>query len=126
MFRWTVLLFACVASSTAFGASSSGVSRSGDYEAFSKQFCAASRASEHIFITPIAVFEKTSVTCDDGDSMLRKAEPKDDPGHLVFNIDPPSGSKQSFDCDGKADIDMAVVAINCLPVSQETKEHRKE
>jgi len=39
---------------------------------------------------------------------------------------PPHGSKQGFDCDGKADIDMTTVAINCLPVSQETKEHRKE
>lgn len=126
MFRAIVFLLAGLISTAAVAAPDKTVSRAKNFKGFSKDFCAASRASEHIFVVPIAVFDKRSVKCDDGESTLRKEEPKDDPGHLVLNIDPPSGSKESFDCDGKADIDMTFVAINCLPVGQETKEHRKE
>lgn len=126
MFRISVLLIATLVSSAAFAAGHKGVSKSDSFEKFSKQFCAASRASQHIFVTPVAVFGKGSVKCDDGESKLRMSEPSDDPGHLVLNIDPPAGSKNSFDCDGKADKDMAVVAINCLPVSQESADHKKE
>jgi hypothetical protein len=111
----------------AHSASAQTVSQTANYEEFTKQFCAADRGGQHVFVLPLAVFdEQNSVTCKNGDSKLRAAEPKDDPGHLVLNIDPPHGSKQSFDCDGKADIDMTIVAINCLPVSQETKEHHKD
>jgi hypothetical protein len=123
-----IALTCCVALTTlAHSASAQTVSQAANAEDFTKQFCAADRGAQHIFVLPLAVFdEQSSVTCKDGDSKLRAAEPKDDPGHLVLNVDPPHGSKQSFDCDGKADIDMTTVAINCLPVSKETVEHRKE
>ena len=126
MLRATVLIFGVALATAAHGASNT-VSQATNAEEFAEQFCAASRAAQHIFVLPLAVFsEQNSVTCKDGESKLRSAEPKDDPGHLVLNVDPPHGSKESFDCDAKADIDMTLVAVNCLPVSQETKEHRKE
>lgn len=54
----------------------------------SEKFCAASRSAPHIFVVPVAVFEQKVVECDDGESTLRTAEPDDDPGYIVFNIDP--------------------------------------
>jgi hypothetical protein len=98
-----------------------------NYDEFTQKFCSANRDAQHIFVLPIAVFnQNNSVKCDDGESRLRTSEPKDDPGHVVFNIDPPHGVKSSFDCDGKADITMTTVAINCLPVSRETGSHPKK
>ncbi|MEM7398431.1 MAG: hypothetical protein AAGF48_13795 [Pseudomonadota bacterium] len=101
------------------------VSKSKSFKEFSEQFCAAKRDAQHIFVVPVSVFTEGSVKCDDGESKLRTTEPKDDPGHMVFNVDPPAGSKNSFDCDGKADTNMTTVAINCLPVSKEAASHQK-
>lgn len=102
------------------------VSQAGDFAEFEQQFCDASREGEHIFVVPAAVFsEQESVTCEDGESTLRTSEPEDDPGHVVFNIDPPHGVEMAFDCDGKADIGMATVALNCLPASAEQAGHEK-
>lgn len=107
-------------------ASGQPVSQAASFEEFSKQFCSAKRDAPHVFVVPSAVFsENKSVKCEDGESQFRMSEPSSDPGHAVFNIDPPKGSKASFDCDGKADIGMKTVAINCFPVSMETKSHPK-
>lgn len=129
MMRIFTFIFGCgiALSSSAYGASDRAVSQVADYDEFTEKFCSVSRDSQHIFVLPITVFkEQKSVSCADGESKLRTSEPEDDPGHIVLNIDPPHGSKASFDCDGKADIDMTSVAINCLPVSQETEAHPKE
>ena len=126
MLRPIVLVWGIAWSTTALCASDQSMSQAANFEEFTAKFCAASRTAPHIFVVPVAVFEEQTVTCDDGDSTLRTAEPNDDPGHIVFNIDPPHGSKQSFDCDGKADVDMTPVAINCLPVAEETATHPKE
>ena len=104
------------------------ISQISDQSDFAKTFCAASREAPHIFVLPASLFqvgEQWGVTCDDGESTLRVSEPQDDPGHRVYNIDPPHGSKSGLDCDGKADIGMAMVAINCLPADFETAEHEK-
>jgi hypothetical protein len=111
---------------TATAASELYVSEAADYTMFEEQFCAANRAEQHIFVLPTAIFsQEKGVTCDDGESMFKVAEPSDDPGHLVINIDPPAGSKTAFDCDSKADEGMTIVAINCLPVDQEAATHPK-
>jgi len=107
-------------------ASAQMVSQAADYSEFKAQFCAADHGEEHIFVLPVAVLsEQKGVACDNGESMFRTAEPADDPGHVVINIDPPSGAKSGFDCDGKADERMAIVAINCLPADMESAMHPK-
>ena len=111
---------------TAGAASELYVSQAANYTQFKEQFCAANRAQEHIFVLPLEVLsQETGVTCDDGESTFRITEPEDDLGHLVINIDPPSGSEKSFDCDAKADEGMTTVALNCLPVDQESAMHPK-
>lgn len=123
----SILLAGGVAFAMVNAAEAAGVvSQSASYAEFKEQFCAADHAAEHIFVLPVTVFsEEKGVSCDNGDSMFRTAEPADDPGHLVINIDPPSGAETAFDCDGKADEGMAIVAINCLPADMEAAMHPK-
>lgn len=102
------------------------VSQAQDMESFRMAFCEAPRAGEHIFVLPVSIFkDNTSFDCDDGTYGLRTSEPADDPGHMLFNVDPPHGSETSLDCDGKADIGVTMVAINCIPVSEESADHSK-
>ena len=102
------------------------VDEAGDATEFIDAFCAASHEEQHIFVVPAAVLTgQSAISCDDGESAIRTSEPADDPGHMVFNIDPPEGSQSGLDCDGKADVGMTLVALNCLPVSMETTEHPK-
>lgn len=127
MIRMISLIGGIALATAAYAETVPTVSQSKNYEDFSKKFCSADHNSQHIFILPVSVFsEQKSVKCKDGESTLRKSEPKDDPGHVVLNIDPPKGSKDGFDCDGKADLAMTLVAINCLPVSKETTAHPKK
>ena len=75
---------------------------------------------------PVAIFsEETGVASDDRQSAFRTIELADDPGHLVINIDPPSGAKTAFDCDSKVDEGMTILAINCLPADAESAMHPK-
>lgn len=95
-----------------------------DADEFTAAFCAADRSTQHIFIVPMSVFQAGGdLTCDDGTSTLRMTEPSDDPGHAVVNIDPPAGVADGFDCDGKADLGMSLIAINCLPANLESADH---
>lgn len=97
-----------------------------DPVAFEEAFCVASRDRPHIFVVQASMFVETrSVLCQDGVSTLHSSVSADDPGHTVFSIDPPHGVENAFNCDGKADTGMAVVALNCIPVSAETAAHRK-
>ena len=100
------------------------VSDTRDADAFTAAFCAADRSTQHIFVVPMSVFQAGGdLTCDDGTSTLRMTEPSDDPGHAVVNIDPPEGVANGFDCDGKADLGMSLIAINCLPANLESADH---
>ena len=100
------------------------VSDTRDADAFTAAFCAADRSTQHIFVVPMSVFQAGGdLTCDDGTSTLRMTEPSDDPGHAVVNIDPPEGVADGFDCDGKADLGMSLIAINCLPANLESADH---
>ncbi|MEM9224003.1 MAG: hypothetical protein AAGB11_16605 [Pseudomonadota bacterium] len=107
-------------------AAQTAVTQAKDFDAFSKAFCAAPRDGGHIFVLPVKYFgEGRTVDCSDGTYTLRASEPSDDPGHIVMNVDPPSGVTSAFDCDGKADIGLAMVAVNCIPVSSEAPQHKK-
>ncbi|MEM8818727.1 MAG: hypothetical protein AAGE90_04255 [Pseudomonadota bacterium] len=106
-------------------AADSLVSDTRSAEAFTAAFCAADRLTQHIFVLPTAAFSDGGrVACPHGTSGMRVAVPADDPGHLVLNIDPPDGVADGFDCDGKADEGMSLVAINCLPANLETADHQ--
>ena len=125
MLRTILAASAITLASAGVAVSADYVTQTTGYEDFSAKFCATERTDQHIFIVPTTVFGETaSVTCDDGDSMLRTGEPADDPGHTVYNIDPPEGSESGFDCDGKADTGMSLVAINCLPADMESADHQ--
>ena len=97
-----------------------------DYDEFKTKFCAADHSEEHIFVFPAAIYkDHKTIECAGGTFGLRSTEPEEDAGHMVLNIDPPHGVDSALDCDGKADIGMAVIALNCYPVSKETATHPK-
>ena len=127
MIKTTVSLAALVLLGFSQAASADDmVMQARNFSEFSEQFCNASRTGEHIFVVPAEIFTSAkSISCSHGDSLLRMSEPSDDPGHAVYNIDPPSGVADAFDCDGKADIGMDRVALNCLPANSEKAGHRK-
>ncbi len=97
-----------------------------NYDELSDEFCAADHSMEHIFAFPAAIYDShEKIECESGTFGLRVAEPKEDPGHKVYNIDPPHGVDNALDCDGKADTGMTVIALNCYPVSKEAVTHTK-
>ena len=114
--------------STAIAAAKS--SENPNLKKFTKSFCIAAKgAKENIFKVSADLFgDQPSVfTCSDGNSYkIYKVEAKDDPGHFIFDVDAEKGSHGNiFDCDGKADVGMKVIGLNCFPVSKEVSEHRK-
>ena len=120
------LAAAIVAAATGSALADHAVVEADSFDAFQEAFCAADHDHEHIFVVPIAMFdEHESFACDSGTFGLRKSEPADDPGHGVYNVDPPHGVDSAFDCDAKADIGMTNIALNCIPVSMETEDHDK-
>ena len=116
---------ACCATLIAQTAFADGVvSDTRDADEFISAFCVADRSTQHIFVLPMSVFQAgADLTCDFGTSTLRMSEPSEDPGHAVVNIDPPEGVADGFDCDGKADLGMSLIAINCLPANLESADH---
>lgn len=97
-----------------------------NYDELSDKFCAANHSAEHILVLPAAIYDShKTIECESGTFGLRVAEPKEDPGHKIYNIDPPHGAASALDCDGKADIGMAIIALNCYPVSKEAAAHPK-
>ncbi|WP_172292553.1 hypothetical protein [Pseudoruegeria sp. HB172150] len=122
MFRTTVTAFALLASPAL--AQDNLVSDTRSADDFAAAFCAADRSNQHVFILPMELFrDGGEVTCDDGVSTLRMSEPEHDPGHAEVAVDSPEGVEDAFDCDGKADLGMTLIAINCLPVNLETASH---
>ncbi|MCP4381662.1 MAG: hypothetical protein GY798_09655 [Hyphomicrobiales bacterium] len=124
MFRATLVASGLVIMTAGFAAADQ-VSQADNFDQFTEQFCAAGLDEQHIFIVPASVFSESAVSCEAGESMIRTSEPADDPGHMVLNIDPPKGSESGLDCDGKADVGMTMVAVNCLPASMEATDHAK-
>ncbi|MEM8563805.1 MAG: hypothetical protein AAGF57_16325 [Pseudomonadota bacterium] len=126
MFKSTVLALSLSLGSSAALAIDSLVSTTSTKAEFTDAFCASDRTTQHIFVLPMSVFtEGGDLVCPSGTSTLRMSEPADDPGHAVLNIDPPAGVADGFDCDGKADKGMSLVAVNCLPQNLESSDHTK-
>jgi len=95
-----------------------------NYQNFQSKFCMANPNKEKVFILPASIFKYYKVVkCRSGTFTLRVTEPPEDIGHDVFNIDPPKGVMNAFDCDGKADIGMKTIGINCYPVRRESVSH---
>ncbi len=96
------------------------VSTSYGFAKFSDQFCGANRSLEQIFVLPIEIFATNSkISCDFGASTLRLSKSQRDPAHYILNIDPPQNVADGLDCDSKANINMSIVALNCLPANRE-------
>ena len=123
--RIATTALALVLTATA-AAAEAPVTVSTEADAFAAAFCAADRGTQHVFVLPSSVFgERRSIDCAHGTAALRRVEPADDPGHMVVNIDPPAGVADGFDCDGKADVGMSLVAVNCLPANLESADHAR-
>ncbi len=88
--------------------------------------CMNSGASSKLLIAKMAVVrDVSSVKCNSGEAMIRYREDASDPGHVLVNIDPPSGNSKGLDCDGKADIGLHYIGLNCLESSLESTSHSK-
>lgn len=66
-----------------------------------------------------------SVKCKSGEALIRYREDTSDPGHVLINIDPPNSNSKGLDCDGKADIGLHYIGLNCLDSSLESNSHSK-
>ena len=44
---------------------------------------------------------------------------------MLVNIDPPNGNGNDLDCDGKVDIGLHYIDLNCLESSLEFSSHSK-
>ena len=88
--------------------------------------CMNSGASSKLLIAKMAVVrDVSSVKCNSGEAIIRYREDASDPGHVLVNIDPPSGNSKGLDCDGKADIGLHYIGLNCLESSLESVSHSK-
>ena len=93
-------------------------------ESFASKLCSANKNAEHVFVVPVTVFKNNrEISCDFGKYTLRANDDNADPGHVLYNIDPPKGVSKAFDCDAKADVGMQNIGVNCLPVDKETSDH---
>ena len=88
--------------------------------------CMDTGATSKLLIAKMAVVKNVkSVKCKSGDALVRYREDASDPGHVLVNIDPPSGNSKGLDCDGKADIGLHYIGLNCLQSSLEATSHSK-
>ena len=88
--------------------------------------CMNSGASSKLLIAKMDVVKNTKgVQCPTGVAAIRYREDSSDPGHVLVNIDPPKGNNKGLDCDGKADLALTYIGLNCLAVDLESTSHRK-
>ena len=93
---------------------------------FQTLFCALKPDQPTVFVMPSTFFKDNNdgkIKCSYGEYLVRyilpkSIDPKDPRHHAIFNIDSQSDDIASFDCDGKADVGMSEVGINCFPVNQ--------
>lgn len=97
---------------------------------FINQFCKVQkvkRLKERIFLVSADIFEKNklSFNCPHmSNFIMQKMKSEDDPGHFIYYVESPKGSKNTYDCDAKADIGMKVIGLNCYPTSKEVPTHK--
>jgi len=97
-------------------------------EKFQAIFCKLDPAKQSHPAIPADVYKGAAgneFTCGELTYKVRVTPDESDPGHSLYNVDPPSGVKVALDCDAKADVGMSDIALNCMPVSEETTEHVK-
>ena len=90
-----------------------------------RAICMNSGASSKLLIAKMHVLQKqSSVNCKSGVAAIRYREDATDPGHVLVNVDPPAENEQGLDCDGKADIGLHYIGLNCLRANMETTSHQ--
>ena len=88
--------------------------------------CMDAGATSKLLIAEMAVVKDVkSVKCKSGEALIRYREDASDPGHVLVNIDPPNGNSKGLDCDGKADIGLHYIGLNCLESGLESTSHSK-
>jgi hypothetical protein len=88
--------------------------------------CMDAGTTSKLLIAKMAVVKNVkSVKCKIGEATIRYREDASDPGHVLVNIDPPNGNSKGLDCDGKADIGLHYIGLNCLESSLEFTSHSK-
>jgi hypothetical protein len=86
--------------------------------------CMDAGATSKLLIVKMDVARNVkSVKCKSGEAVIRYREDASDPGHVLINIDPPNGNGKGLDCDGKADIGLHYIGLNCLESSLEATSH---
>jgi len=91
-----------------------------------RAICMDAGATSKLLIAKMAVVKNVkSVKCKSGEALIRYREDASDPGHVLVNIDPPNGNSKGLDCDGKADIGLRYIGLNCLESSLESTSHSK-
>ena len=90
-----------------------------------RALCMNTGVNSKLLIVQVDIIkENGSVKCKEGIATVRYEEDKYDPGHIVVNVDPPKGSSRSLDCDGKADIGLRYIGLNCLRSNLEASQHK--
>ena len=91
-----------------------------------RALCMDSGTTSKLLIAKMAVVKNVkSVNCISGEALIRYREDATDPGHVLVNIDPPLGNSKGLDCDGKADIGLHYIGLNCLQSDLESTSHSK-
>ena len=91
-----------------------------------RAICMDAGSSSKLLIAKMSVVKEVkSVNCRSGEATLRYREDASDPGHVLVNIDPPSGNSKGLDCDGKADIGLHYIGLNCLQSGLESSSRSK-
>ena len=93
---------------------------------FQTLFCGLKPDQPTVFIVPSTFFKQNNnekIKCSYGSYLIRyilskSMDPKDPRHHAIYNIDSQNDKTPSFDCDGKSDVGMSKVGINCFPVNQ--------
>jgi hypothetical protein len=89
-----------------------------------RAICVDAGATSKLLIAKIAVVRNVkSVKCKSGEALIRYREDASDPGHVLVHIDPPNGNSKGLGCDGKADIGLHYIGLNCLESSLESTSH---
>ncbi len=95
-------------------------------EKFQAIFCKLDPAKQSHPIIPADVYMEAAgkeFTCNDLTYKAKVMPAEGDTGHNLYNVDPPGDVKNALDCDAKADVGMKNIALNCMPISEETVEH---
>eukprot|EP00948_MAST-09A_sp_MAST-9A-sp1_P003374 g3374.t1 len=88
-----------------------------------RAICMTSGVDSKLIIARMDVLKeaKGDIDCGGWKQLLRYREDKSDPGHVLVNVDAPT--KGRLDCDGKADVGLSYIGLNCLLSRYEATDH---